>query len=209
MGVMEHGSVEDLISGDAVRECVIRERWARDTGHWEVMRDSYYEDTRIAVGWATCDGAEFIEKTRSLAQRPRGQGLHQLGPIRVEVRDGRAVAELPAQIVMPIEIDGQAANVFVWERMCFRVEKRETDWRISEFRAVYLKDSVFPEVPQDRVAVDLGLLRTCRRSYQYTHYWSIQAGWGDHPDRPGVDRPELMNEVYEGNRKWLYEDLTA
>ncbi|WP_194956925.1 nuclear transport factor 2 family protein [Nocardiopsis kunsanensis] len=193
-----------LISGDAVRECVIRERWARDTGHWDVMDESYYEDTRIAVGWASCSGSEFIEKTKELAVRSRGQGLHQLGPIRVELSGDRAFAELPAQIVMPIEIDGYAANLFVWERMCFRVEKREDDWRISEFRAVYLKDAVFPEYPQERISVDRDLLGTCRRSYQYTHYWSIQAGWGDHPDRPGVDRPELMDEVYRSNREWLY-----
>ncbi|MYR37530.1 hypothetical protein GTX14_14005 [Streptomyces sp. SID4944] len=117
----------------------------------------------------------------------------------------RAFAKLPAQIVMPVEIDGQEATLFVWQRMCFRVEKREDDWRIAEFRAVYLKDSVAPEYVGDRISLDTELLSSYRRSYRYTQYWSNQAGWGDHPDRPGIDRPELMRAVYEDNARWLAE----
>ncbi len=153
----------------------------------------------------SCSGTDFIANTQKLAATSRGQGLHQLGPIQVQVNGNRAFAKLPAQIVMPVEIDGQEATLFVWQRMCFRVEKREDDWRIAEFRAVYLKDSVAPEYVGDRISLDTELLSSYRRSYRYTQYWSNQAGWGDHPDRPGIDRPELMRAVYEDNARWLAE----
>ncbi|AXI73212.1 nuclear transport factor 2 family protein [Streptomyces bacillaris] len=205
MGTRERTGTVEMLAAEAARECVIRERWARDTGQWDEMAESYYPDTRIAVGWASCSGADFIANTQKLASTSRGQGLHQLGPIQVQVNGNRAFAELPAQIVMPVEIDGQEATLFVWERMCFRVEKREDDWRIAEFRAVYLKDSVAPEYVGDRMSLDTELLSSYRRSYRYTQYWSNQAGWGDHPDRPGIDRPELMRAVYEDNARWLAE----
>jgi hypothetical protein len=202
MGTTER-RIDDLLSADAARECVIRERWARDTGQWDVMEESYFPDTTIAVGWTSCSGAEFIEATRTLAGNPRGQGLHQLGPMQCRVNGSRAFVELPAQIVMPVELDGVDATTMVWERMCFRVERRATDWRVAEFRAVYLRDHAFPNVPGEQLKVDRDRLATCRPSYCFTQYWSNQAGWGDHPDRPGVDRPDLMDAVYRANHEWV------
>lgn len=202
MGTTERG-FDDLLAAEAARECVVRERWARDTGDWDSMADSYFPDTTIAVGWTTCSGAEFIDATRTLAERPRGQGLHQLGPMQCRVNGSRAFVELPAQIVMPVELDGVDATTVVWERMCFRVERRRRDWRIAEFRAVYLRDHAFANVPGEQLRVDVDLLGRCRSSYCFTQYWSNQAGWGDHPDRPGVDRPDLMDAVYRANRTWV------
>ncbi|MGK5632021.1 nuclear transport factor 2 family protein [Streptomyces sp. URMC 123] len=205
IGTAERQSVQELLAAEAARQCVIHERWARDIGDWDEMAKCYYDDTRIAVGWASCSGAEFIEHTKKLAATPRGQGLHQLGPIQVQVNGNRAFAELPAQIVMPVQVHGLEAILYVWERMCFRVEKRVDDWRIAEFKAVYLKDYLTPDRANGRIEVDDRKLDTCRPSYRYTQYWSIQAGWGDHPDRPGIDRPETVREVYDSNEAWLHE----
>lgn len=204
MGTYERESVAELLAAEAVRQCIVRERWARDTGEWDEMARFYFPDTRIAVGWTTCSGMEFIEHTKKLAVLgDRGHGLHQLGPIQVQLNGTRAVADLPAQIAMPVEIDKTEMTILVWERMCFRVEKRDDDWRIAEFRAIYLRDTLVPDHIGDVITFDKKLLDSCRPSYRYTQYWSNKAGWGNHPDRPGLDRPDLIGAVYDANESWL------
>jgi hypothetical protein len=94
-------------------------------------------------------------------------------------------------------------TILVWERMCFRVEKRHDDWRIAEFRAIYLRDTLVPDHVGDTISLDEELLESCRPSYRYTQYWSNQAGWGNHPDRPGLDRPDLIRAVHHANGSWL------
>jgi hypothetical protein len=204
MGTFERLSMKELLAVEAVQQSIVLERGARDIGNWDEMARCYYDDTRIAVGWTTCSGAEFIEHTKKLAAAgDRGHGLHQLGPIQVALNGNRAVAELPAQIVMPVEIDKYEMTILVWERMCFRVEKRDHDWRIAEFRAIYLRDTLIPDHVGDVVTFDEELLASCRPSYRYTQYWSNQAGWGNHPDRPGLDRPDLIRAVHHANGAWL------
>lgn len=204
MGTLERQSLTELLAAEAVRQTIVRERWARDIGDWDEMASHYYPDTRIAVGWTTCSGAEFIEHTKKLAATgTRGHGLHQLGPMQVELNGDRAIVDLPAQIVMPVEIDMTEMTILVWERMCFRVEKRADDWRVAEFRAVYMRDTLIPDRLGDVLDLDRELLESCRPSYRYTQYWSNKAGWGNHPDRPGLDRPDLIREVYDANKAWL------
>src|SRR5271155_4188007 len=114
----------------AVSQLVLRERFARDLGLWQQMRDSYHDDSIVRISWMKGSGPEFVSHSKEMAERGV-QANHHLGPILVTLAGDRAFAKFRGPIdtpsalkVIDIIMPGDA-------RFLLRAERRAAVWRLS------------------------------------------------------------------------------
>ena len=46
----------------AVSQLVLRERFSRDLGLWEQMRDCFHDDSLVRISWIRASGPEFVRR---------------------------------------------------------------------------------------------------------------------------------------------------
>jgi hypothetical protein len=73
---------------------VLRERFSRDLGLWEQMRDCFHDDSVVRISWINASGPEFVRRSKEMAER-NVQASHRLGPIFVP---GQTVAIDPGAL---------------------------------------------------------------------------------------------------------------
>ncbi len=84
-------------------------------------------------------------------------------------------------------------------RLIYRVEKREDEWKISDFSSIYESDSLEPTVPGTDLHIDMEKAMQYRHSYRYMAYVD-----GDVcPTLPGIDQPDVVKEIYSELDTWL------
>jgi hypothetical protein len=180
-----------------------RERWARDAQDWALLEESYYPQSRIFLTWFDGPAAEFVAASRAMAQVPGGHATHDLGPTLVDVNGDRALADTRCAILFRREFEGVACELTAYCRHVSRVEREDGRWRLRTLVGVYEKNTLAPVVPGTAPRLDLDRLATYRRSYDFQAYHRAQSGHTVHHDRPGVDRPDLMERLVEADRQWL------
>src|SRR5580700_36326 len=82
--------VLDAVDTTAVSQLVLRERFGRDLGLWEQMRDCYHDDSIVRISWMKGSGPEFVSHSKEMAQRGV-RANHRLGPILVTLAGDRAI----------------------------------------------------------------------------------------------------------------------
>src|SRR5215469_17846722 len=125
----------------AVSQLVLRERFSRDLGLWEQMRDCFHDDSIVRISWIKASGPEFVRRSREMAQR-NVLATHRLGPIFVTLAGDRAIAQLGAIIDIPFTLKGIEVMISSHARLLFRAVRREGVWRLSGLDAVYLRDKI-------------------------------------------------------------------
>jgi hypothetical protein len=195
------GLVEDKL---AITELAQLERIARDTRRWDVMSDSYHPDgSRVFLSWFDGTAAEFIATSRAMGEEPGGHAIHSLGPTLVRVEGDRALADTGCTILMRRTVGGVACDLTSYCRHYSRVERTPAGWRLRTLVGVYEKNTLVPVVPGTPVELDLDLLAGLRRSYDYQTYFRVQQGKPVHDDRPGLDRPDLVERFRAAEERWL------
>lgn len=84
-------------------------------------------------------------------------------------------------------------------RLIYRVELREDEWKISDFRSIYESDTLRPEIPGTDLHLDPAELAKLRHAYRYLAYVDDDVS----PDLPGIDRPDEVKKLYEELEQWL------
>ena len=69
----------------AVSQLVLRERFSRDLGWWEQMRDCFHDNSIMRISWIKASGPEFVRRSQEMAEH-NVQASHRLGPIFVTWR---------------------------------------------------------------------------------------------------------------------------
>ena len=65
----------------AVSQLVLRERFSRDHGLWEQMRDCFHDDSIVRISWIKASGPEFVRRSIEMAKgtvRAIGSGRFSL-----------------------------------------------------------------------------------------------------------------------------------
>ena len=89
----------------AVTQLILRERFSRDLGLWEQMRDCFHDDSVVRISWINASGPEFVRRSKEMAER-NVNASHRLGPIYVTLAGDRAIAQLVVIIDIPFKLEG-------------------------------------------------------------------------------------------------------
>jgi SnoaL-like protein len=185
----------------AVSQLILRERFSRDLGLWEQMRDCFHDDSVVRISWINASGPEFVRRSKEMAERSV-LASHRLGPIFVTLAGDRAIAQLAIIVDVPFVLKGTEVMLSSHTRLLLRAERRELVWRLSGFDAVYLRDEITPVIPGQPVAIDPDALKNFRLSYRYLSYCFASAGYPVPNDLAGVDRPDLVDTLVREIYGW-------
>jgi hypothetical protein len=198
----------DTISTDffeklRITEVAQAERTARDTKEWELMLDCYHPDARIFLSWIDGTREDFVTRSRRMAEKPGGHAIHQLGPTLVQLNGDRALADTACAILMRRLFDGVECDLTGYCRHWSRVERRDGQWRLCSLVGVYEKNTLVPVIPGTAPKLDEQRLAGYRSSYNFQCYHREQEGNTPFSDRPGLDRPDLVEALKSADRAWL------
>src|SRR5215472_16902602 len=185
-------AVVEAADVSAVSQLVLRERFSRDFGLWEQMRDCFHDDSVVRISWIKASGPEYVRRSKEMAER-NVQASHRLGPIFVTPAGDRAIAQLAG--IVEVTMSSHA-------RLLFRAERRQGVWRLFGFDAVYLRDEIAPVIPGQAVAIDPDAVRTFRPSYRLLSYCLTSGGFPVSNDLAGVDRPDLVDALVREIYGW-------
>jgi hypothetical protein len=193
-------SIHDAAHVSAITQLILKERESRDLGRWDEMRSCFHPDSQIRVSWFRGNGADFVNGSIDMARR-NVLARHRLSPIRVVLSGDRAVATMSAIIEIPVRLQEVEMNLLSYTRFVYRAERRDDQWRIYSFDAIYLRDELTPAVPGHSISIDPRELQSFRPTYRMLSYvLSRQGGYKVDAELAGVDRPELtealMQDVY-------------
>jgi hypothetical protein len=180
--------VIDAAEITTITQLVIREREARDQGRWQTMRDCFHADALIRITWITGNAEEFVNGSIDMARRGV-RAKHRLGPVLVRRNGERAVAMLNGIIDIPVTLDDVEAQLSSHARFFYRVERRERQWKLSSFEAVYVRDELVPCVPGQSLSIAPEALTGFRKSYRLLSYVLSRNGYRVNGELPGEDQP--------------------
>lgn len=186
-----------------VAELAQFERLARDTCQWDAMLDCYYEDARIYLSWIDGAPKQFVDASRRMAEEPGGHAIHELGPTMVTISGDRALADTSCAILMRREFAGVECDLTAYCRHKSRVERQDDRWRLRSLVGVYVKNTLAPAIPGGVPKIDEQRLASYRASYNYQCYYRAEKGHLPFADRPGLDRPELVDALVSADEAWL------
>lgn len=191
----------------AIAELAQTERLARDRRLWQVMADCYHPDeSRVFLSWFDGNAVQFIAASRAMGEEPGGHAIHSLGPTLVRVRGDRALADTGCTILMRRMVAGVDCDLTSYCRHHSRVQRHGDGWRLRTLVGVYEKNTLAPVVPGRLPEIDAELLASLRRSYDYQSYFRVQQGKPVNQDRPGLDRPDLVERFFAAEERWLAGD---
>ena len=191
-----------FIDKAAVAEVVQTERAARDAGEWERMAACYNPDSLVSISWIEATGPEFVEASRrAFAEGVRH--LHQMAPSLVTLNGDRALAQTGCAILLAGRVGAVEVNVVSQARLYARAEKREEQWRLAGFRAMYFQDAIAPRLPTEVPLLDPERMAGYRPSYRFLSYVIEEAGKTARRDLAGIDRPDLVENLHAAEDAWL------
>lgn len=183
-------------------ELVQRERAARDGCAWDEMASCYHPQSHIEVSWFQGSGAAFAEASRRNAARGR-VSLHHLGASIVAVKKDRATADTGCQLFGFAAVDGVDVCVVSHARLLWRAQRVDGKWLIAGLRMIYLRDMMQACNPSRVPALDEAELGRYRPSYRYLSYILARSPNPPSSDLPGIDRPETVAALRDGETGWL------
>jgi len=194
---MIHESAETT----AITQLILRERESRDLQRWETMRQCFWPDSVVRVSWFQGNGSDFVTGSMDMAKRGIG-AKHRLAPILVRLAGERAVASLAAIIDLPVKLKGVQATLSTHARFLYRAERRQSEWRIFGFDAVYLRDELTPAIPGQHIVLDPDEMRGFRSSYRMLSYYLKSQKYQIDSKLAGEDRPDLVEALYRELFSW-------
>ncbi|MGD0956977.1 MAG: nuclear transport factor 2 family protein [Candidatus Acidiferrales bacterium] len=178
----------------AITQLILRERESRDTWRWETMRGCFWPDSLVRVSWFRGNGPDFVAGSIDMAERGV-PAKHRLAPVLVTLAGDRAIASLVGIIDLPVKMQGVDLTLSTHARFLYRVERREQQWKIFGFDAIYLRDELTPAIPGQSVTIDANELKGFRASYRILSYYLKAQGFGIDSNLAGEDRPELVEAL--------------
>lgn len=185
----------------AITQLILRERESRDLQRWNTMRDCFWPDSLIRVSWFRGNGPDFV--TGSIDMAKRGiPAKHRLAPILVRLAGDRAVASLAGIIDLPVKLKGVEATLSTHSRFLYRAERRNAQWRLFGFDAIYMRDELTPAISGQTISIDPAEVREFRPSYRMLSYYLRSQGFTVDSELAGEDRPDLVAALNEELFGW-------
>ncbi|HXX19124.1 MAG TPA: nuclear transport factor 2 family protein [Candidatus Acidoferrum sp.] len=177
-----------------ITQLILRERESRDLQRWNTMRDCFWPDSLIRVSWFRGNGPDFVAGSIDMAKRGV-PAKHRLGPILVRLADNRSVASLSGIIDLPVKLNGVEATLSTHSRFLYRAERRNGEWRLFGFDAIYMRDELTPSISGQTISIDPSALKGFRPTYRMLCFYLKSQGFTIDSELPGEDRPDLVEAL--------------
>ncbi|VEG52585.1 Uncharacterised protein [Mycolicibacterium aurum] len=197
----EQLSALDIVT---INQVLVRERQARDRGWWSQMLTFFHDDSRVTISWFDGSGADFVARSRALAEQG-AVGCHRLGPPSIYVHQDRAVAVMPAVVETYPTIDGVDSVLIGYARLVSKLERRSGTWGIVRMQAIYERDELHSGPTAKTPVVPADELKAFRPSYALLAWSLNRLGVQVPSDLPGDDMPHLAEAVYDNAFAWMTE----
>lgn len=188
------------LGNEEIRALIARERQSRVTQNTKELEACYYPDATATTSWTT--GSVSIDKYlhggKAPVHDPECPIVSRIGYPIVHRYGDRAYVEAPQTTYRWTCVNGEKAILECFMRLIYRVEKREDEWKICDFRSIYESDALRPEIPGVDLKLDREQLSKLRHSYRYLAY----VDEGVCPDLPGIDRPDEVKQMYAALETW-------
>ena len=205
-------AAKEQIDGLTIADIIQRERSARDFALWSEMASYYHPESLVEVSWFKGSGLDFVERTRSQSERAQQQSdhaerihFHEMGSAVVTLNGPRAIAETACTLHSFFPLDGIACKNTAFVRLMWRTQMLEGRWLIAGLRCLYIRDLISPCNPGQVPHLDPVELDRYRVSYRFTSHHLSKLGLEPKDDLPGVDRPETVIALRQGERDWLHQ----
>lgn len=197
-------TLDQLIERTELFHLVQSERISRDTAKWDDLTACYWPETsRVRVTWFDGSAEEFVERSRTQVEKGKGKGLHEIVPIRAEIVGDRALVDSRGTIMVRAMLHGIESDFDHWCRFLSRAERREGEWRLCQFDAIYGRDRVQAVRPDQALPIDWSIAEPLRESYRWLAYLNVANGYPYDDQLPGDDRPDLRAEFEAEAGEWL------
>ena len=185
-----------------ITQVVLQERQGRDRGWWAQMAECFHPDSRVTLSWFDGPGAEFVARSEKMAEMGI-RVLHRPSPPVVHVLGEKAVLELSISAERRFLLKEVEADLASYSRLLYRLDRRESGWKILSLNAIYERDTLTPTVPGTALDVDHEKLAQFRPSYRFVAYDISLSGRSMTADLYGDDQPEQVQALYRSTFDWL------
>jgi len=184
-------------------DLVKRERFARDQGRFDVMRDCFTDDAYVRTSWYDGHGGQaYVDATMKLMGRSR-RGKHWVFPAFAKINGDRATVESPAKIFGRATLHDVEVDYHVYSRFFSRAVKQNGNWKLKTFHVLWERDELRPAVLGETVPLDKTLLASMRPAYRYIGYIQTMRGVKVNQNLLGDDRLEELEAFHAGEDAWL------
>lgn len=189
------------ISNEEICALIAKERQCRVTQNTKELEECYYPDATATTSWTT--GSVSIDKYlhggKAPVHDPEFPIVSRIGYPIVHRCGNRAYVEAPQTTYRWSMVNGEKAILICFMRLIYRVEMREEEWKISDFRSIYESDMLVPEIPGTDLKLDKEELSKIRHPLRYMTYVDGNVS----PDLPGIDRPDEVKALYAALESWI------
>lgn len=183
-------------------ELVAKERQIGFSKGRQAIAGLYYEDATVITSWLgqRVPVQDYIARGKDpLKADPEHPSASRIGFPVVHRNGNRAYVEVPQITIRWVSVNGEKAVLTIYMRLIYRVERRESTWKISDFSSIYEGDTLEAEIPGTNLHIDPAEVMKYRRSLRYMSYVD-----GNVPQTlPGADQPTVVMSIYAELDEWL------
>jgi len=179
---------------------IAKERQARIRQRPQEIGECYFEDAVIVTSWMKGGLKEFMGGGKAPVHDPETPMVSRVSLPVIHINGDKAYAEVPATTIRYTYINGVKAVLTYFMRHMYKIVKRDGRWGIIDFRAIYESDMLVPEVPGQ----DLGIKPEDVAGFRHAYRFLSFIDKGTDQNMPGIDRPEMVREMYDSYENWLY-----
>jgi len=190
---------QQAMDKSAVRELVEFERYCRDNALWDEMKKCYAEDSHVKISWFEGTGHGFVDASSKWTER----APHAIHSVMVWLNGDKAVSFMTATIELRANIDGHQVEISSDATIIYRLCKIDGVWYIVNFQSIYEKDTIIPVFPDGGFTIPTGEIEKYRPSYAGIIYLTKQKGGMVNEELAGIDRPDLVEKIYNETDRWL------
>ena len=185
----------------SIKELIEFERFCRDNALWDEMKKCFAPDSTVNISWFKGSGWGFIDASSKQGMR----APHKIYNTLVWINQQKAFALTLATIELPSIINGIKVMVQSEAKLVYRLQKTDELWYITAFESIYEKDSIVPVYPNNELNISPNQLSKYRDSYAGMCYIADMNQRSLADDLPGIDRPDLVDKLYQDAEKWIME----
>lgn len=191
-------------SNDVICALIAKERQCRVSQHPEELGECYWPDATVVTSWTNGNVPvkEYLYGGKAPVHDPECPIVSRISYPIVHQKGNKAYVEAPQNTYRWVYVNGEKAVLICFMRLIYRVENRDGVWKIIEFKSIYESDMLVPEISGTDLKLDKEELSKLRHSYRYLAY----VDGGVNPELPGIDRPDVVKQIYSDLDAWLAEE---
>lgn len=198
---MAYMEKEEWQSNEKICELLVKERQCRVSQRPHELGGCYYPDATVTTSWTagSVNVKDYLFGGKAPVHDPEFPIVSRVGYPVVHRNGNRAYAEVPQNTYRWVSVNGEKAVLTIYMRLIYRVERRESTWKISDFSSIYEGDTLEAEIPGTNLHIDPAEVMKYRRSLRYMSYVD-----GNVPQTlPGADQPAVVMSIYAELDEWL------